>query len=51
MKNEHLPLKCVCGYQSKIDRLEEENRLLRQQMRQLEKERDQWQQMAVRNDS
>lgn len=39
---EHLPLKCICGYQKKIDRLEQENELLREQLRQLETERDQW---------
>lgn len=48
---EHLPLKCICGYQSKIDRLEQETEVLREQLRQLETERDQWQKMAIRNDS
>ena len=51
---EHLPLRCVCGYQPKIDRfqnkierLENEVEFLRKQLRQLETERDQWQRMAV----
>lgn len=47
---EHLPFKCICGYQKKIDRLEQENELLREQLRQLETERDQWQKMAVGDD-
>ena len=36
---EHLPLKCICGYQSKIDRLEQETEVLREQLRQLGDER------------
>lgn len=53
----HLPLRCICGYQSLIDRLqskaerlENEVEFLRKQLRHLESERDQWQRMAVRDD-
>lgn len=41
-----LPLRCICGYQKKIERLEEEVKRLKEELAQMEKQRDHWEKAA-----